>query len=476
MRREHPLRILRYSARNLWLLGIPLLRSLPFLLRDPANLMHWLRGVWVDLLVLLCILGFGWLRWRRREFSCEGGILHVREGIFLRRQSWLPAAALSSMQLASPFWGRPFGIVRLRASAAGAPDVQLFLRREDAARLRMLLPKAHPSGNAGCRYRAAFRRILLFSVLCSSSLSGALYTAVFWLQGRRIAGDLLEKMQLSAHLQAAAHRLTQLLHCLPPAAAAASVIVLAAWLLSLVRNLLLYGRFSMETGAAMVFLRSGVLTVRESLLRIRRINFLELRQNLLMLLLGQYALAVNCPGYGARGRLPVCLPLLSGQEAQRLMPLLLEGAALHKPSLRPPLSAWWGYLWAPLTGTGAVLLLCPLLQRNFPNISSILLLLQWILLIPLGWRCIVGVAALCTSGIHAQRGMLCLRICRGFAFRTVIADAGRIASVRILQYPWQRVTGKCHLELKLCAARPEVFRLKTIDRARAEALLGELLP
>ena len=61
--REHPIKILRYSAKNLWLLIFPLLRSLRFYPFSFQNLIDWGAGVWFDLLVALLILGIGTLRW-----------------------------------------------------------------------------------------------------------------------------------------------------------------------------------------------------------------------------------------------------------------------------------------------------------------------------------------------------------------------------------------------------------------------------
>ena len=61
--REHPIKILRYSAKNLWLLIFPLLRSLRFYPFSLQKLIDWGAGAWFDLLVALLILGIGTLRW-----------------------------------------------------------------------------------------------------------------------------------------------------------------------------------------------------------------------------------------------------------------------------------------------------------------------------------------------------------------------------------------------------------------------------
>ncbi len=456
MRREHPLRILRYSARNLWLLGIPLLRSLP-LLQSPTQLLPWLRGVWMDLLVLLWIVGYGWLRWFRREYSAEGGILHIREGILLRRERWLPVRAISLLECSAPFWGRPLHLAELHViDMTGAPALRLFLRERDAARLRAMLPAM---GECAVRHRVSFRRLLLFSVLCSSSLSGAAYAAVFWMQGREVLAELPEALQPGAQLQRVAQALTEALHGLPPAAAVAGMLLGAAWGLSLLRNLLRFGRFAMETDGEQVQLRAGLFTVRRSLLQSRSIQFLELRQNLPMLLLRQYALSAHGAGtHNAR----VCLPLLRHRETAQRLPRLLPGAALQSPALRPERAAWWSYLWAPVTGMAAVLVGVPLLRRLLPQIAAMLTLAGWLVLLPLGWKLLVQLAALQISGISEKNGMLCLRGARGQGFRTLLVPRAHIAAVQVVQYPWQRRAGLCHLRLTLSGAGGTRFWLRSV--------------
>ena len=46
--REHPIKILRYSAKNLWLLIFPLLRSLRFYPFSLQNLIDWGAGAWFN--------------------------------------------------------------------------------------------------------------------------------------------------------------------------------------------------------------------------------------------------------------------------------------------------------------------------------------------------------------------------------------------------------------------------------------------
>ena len=142
--REHPIKILRYSAKNLWLLIFPLLRSLRFYPFSFQNLIDWGAGVWFDLLVALLILGIGTLRWHACIYYFDEVTIRSRSGILLQRVTEIPLERIASTVEEHPFYLRPLRAACLRIStAAGAmpdADMQLTLYLRDLHRLRQNIP------------------------------------------------------------------------------------------------------------------------------------------------------------------------------------------------------------------------------------------------------------------------------------------------------------------------------------------------
>lgn len=479
MHREHPLRIIRYSIRNIWLLAFPLMRSIFSMRAAPKGFLHWIQGTWFDLLILLLILGFGWLRWFFRKFTIEKGDLCVHEGIFLRHSRYLPAERLSALTLEYPFWLKPVGGMYLYAdTASGVPhasDLRLLIRRRDAEKFRKTLPKMQPVCRHGYRQRVRPWRILLFSVIFSSSFSGALYTAAFWFQGGRISRDLLEEFALPQRLGEISEELARRLYGIPPAAVTIGIIVLSTWLLSFVNNLLRYGSFYMETDRRMLFVSSGILTKRSFFLHTDKINFIDIRQNLLTKLCRMFSLAINCPGYGSRrGAIPVCLPILKKDEIAHTLPLLFPDAAMIPNALRPPLTAFWGYIWAPVLGVGTAIPAAVICRRLFPSANQITGFVLVMVLIPLIWKIIVQIGALCTSGVNITDSQICLRFCRGFVFHTIIAGTGQLASVRIHRNLWQLPFGKCNVVFYFRSEHRQRCVLRNVEYVKAVQMLHSI--
>jgi uncharacterized membrane protein YdbT with pleckstrin-like domain len=209
-----------------------------------------------------------------------------------------------------------------------------------------------------------------------------------------------------------------------------------------------YGGFYLESDRRLLSVSSGILTKRNFFLCGQKINFLDIRQNLLTKLFRIFTISVNCPGYGnQRGSIPVCLPLLTKREMNVLLPLLFPKAGLKKNTLRPSKLSWWGYVWKPVILGMLLLPAATVLIRLFPALREVLRFFQVMLLIPVVWKLIVQTAALLTSGVALSQGQICLRYCRRLTFHTVIADTDCIAKVKIHRHIWQRWNGKCHLKV-----------------------------
>lgn len=473
MLREHPLRIIRYSLRSLWLLLFPLVRSLLHFRTEGIRMER------SDLFLLFLILGFGWLRWYSCTIHAEKADLTVHSGIFFRHSRRIPSQNLSALTLEYPLLLRCVGGVYLSADTASGiartTDLRLLLRRQDAQHLCRLLPAIRPHGRYGFRQTVHPWRILLFSVIFSSSFSGAVYTATLWFQSVRIIGRLPQQMELPQRFSEITAQLSHQLRGIPPAAVAVGLLVFSTWFLSFVKNLLQYGCFQMETDRRMLFVRSGILTKRSFFLRSDRIGYIDIRQNLLTKLCRMYSLAISCPGYGVRqGTIPVCLPILRHDEILHMLPMLFPDAAMLKNKLRPRMSAFWSYVWMPVTAICAVVPTLLIGKRMFPAAAQLIEFLLLMALIPLLWKVAVQLAALLTSGVSITKTQVCLRFCRGFVFHTIIAGTHHLTAVEVRCNPFQRFFGKCDLIFFFHSEKPTRFRLRNVEYERAAELVRNI--
>lgn len=436
MFREHPLRVLRYSFKSLWLLLFPVLRTS---LRSPEEVLEggyfltWLDHAKPEFLVLGLLLVYGFLVWYCREIRVSEKGICIREGILIKRTLRLPAGGISSVTRSRPLRLVFFrGIILTAATAAAKrPALRLFIRERNSDAFQVLL---QGKGGRRIRRRPGFLRTLLFSMFFSSSFSGALYLAAFWFQGGRMTGQLLEELRLTQRLSEVSERVAAQLAGIPPAAVSLAILILLCWTVSFFRNLLRYGRFSLEAGTQLLTLENGVLTRHRTVLRKGEVLHLDIRQSLPARIWGIASLQIHCPGSGG---LPLCLPLMTWAELEELLPLLLDGTGLPANRFRPDISCLWSYVWKPTLAAALILPAGKLLQLLYPDFSGLLGFMRIMLLLPIFWKLLVQLTAFRTSGVSTWGRYICIRYSRGFTLHTVLADREALAGVQVTRTAWQ---------------------------------------
>jgi putative membrane protein len=78
-RRQHPVKIIMYIAKYLWLLLIPLAK---YLIATQFDFESWVKTNWVDILTLSVIFGYGILRWVFIYFEIEEDSIIAHTGYF----------------------------------------------------------------------------------------------------------------------------------------------------------------------------------------------------------------------------------------------------------------------------------------------------------------------------------------------------------------------------------------------------------
>ena len=109
-RHQHPVAMLRYTYRYLFLLLVPLLRGARYI-RTPQGLYAWLRGAWIDLSVVFLLLLLPYLAWQFHTYSLTEEGFVIRRGILLRRVTYVPRGSIVTLSVERPFWLRPLRAV-----------------------------------------------------------------------------------------------------------------------------------------------------------------------------------------------------------------------------------------------------------------------------------------------------------------------------------------------------------------------------
>lgn len=474
---EHPLRILRYSIKNIWLLVFPLLRGINAVWTDRNWFYNWLRGAWFDILTIGVIVLFGLVRWHCSVIRLTDSAIIHDDGIIIKVRKVIPYSRISSGTVERPFYLAPFKAARFRCdTSAGifnSADMSFMVRESTCAELVKRLPQVNEEKRLGNIPRPTLMSVVLFSVFFSSGFTGTVYIAAFFFQGGNLARDLIGR-SISTLTEQTAKISQRLLLRVPDAAIGIAIFFLAAWLLSFILNLLRYFRFDIKCDDKCLTTSYGVITKREYHISAAQINYTDLRQNLIMKLFGAVAVNISCSGYGAgRRSLPVLMPVKKQKHiGDEFEPIgVFMGV---KSEYRPKRTGFWQYIWQPSI-IAAALVPAYLLVVHFFSIASGLALFMLIMFeIPSVWFIIVKTAAFFTSGISVYDDKIMVRCCKWTGFHTIIAERKKLVKLELEQTVFQRIGKRCSVSLWFEGEEHIKYKVKAFDEKNA-VKIAELL-
>ena len=136
MKKQHPIALLQYTTRNFWLLLIPLLRGLFSL---DVDFYSWLSGAYLDVLVILVILGAAFFRWWNIRYEMTEKGISFSFGFFIKEDFFIPYKSMSAVSSKRALILRPIRAVKIAietdcCSAVGKisdPDVKIVVKLKD---------------------------------------------------------------------------------------------------------------------------------------------------------------------------------------------------------------------------------------------------------------------------------------------------------------------------------------------------------
>lgn len=476
MLHEHPVKILKYALKNIWLLIFPLLRGLKTYRLDIDVFYSWIKGSWFDFIILLLIIGFGFLKWTNTWISFYQNDVTVRSGIFIKSETNISYSRFSVVAAERPIYLYPFKVVKIKIKTKGTTlrnsDINLLLRQKDARDMRHKIPASHKGRRKKFKVQPKILTIIFFSFLFSNSISGTAYIAAFFFQLGTVSKELLENELKYALEQITGKVSSSFANGIPPAAITVGILIIVTWLWSFIANILRYANFSMKKELDFIEVKMGALTRRSYRILKEKINYVDLRQNLIMKIFKKTSLNINCSGYGhKKNELPVLLPILSRKQANRALDLLDFGAKIGKRKISVCKKAVMTYLGLPLVFCIGIPALGILLRFLFPSYAQFVLPFAVMAEIPSVWMAAVKINALMTTGISVKENFICVRYSRFFTFHTIIVDRKKLVKAQTVQNPIQKMLKRCRLDLFFTSELPKINKLHGMNTRDAESII-----
>lgn len=440
----------------------------------------WLSGAYLDILVILAILGIAIFRWWNIRYEIqEDGILFSK-GLIVNEDFFIPYKSMSSVtaKRAMPF--RPFKAVIiyvetdsiLAVEKPSEPDVKFIVSLTEYKILYNKIPIN--KDEAVQTYRAPKAQLLLYSFVFSSSLSGLIYFGTFLIQSGRLVSTELEKRFVEA-VNDVTNFAGKVIEGLTPVTVAIIIILGAGWFISFVSNYLHMISFRVQRRGKSIFIRNGFFSKWKYYINTERINYADIRQNLLMKICRVMSVQISCTGYGkSNSETPVFVPITTKKSVMGVMKLLLPEYEPKETTVQPRWNYIMRFMGPPTVLIFAVIILAAALVMIFPQWYSVIFFAAIMCEVWSVQLLLVKFVAYYTNGVGFEDGVLCLSYCRFYHFHRVVMPVENITSVEIRQTIFQRMNQSCDLVICTRGEKKKNHRVRGLNLEEAEKAAAQL--
>ncbi len=468
--KPHPVSVIDYIYRLIPLLILPLVRGFLSALR--GGLYAWLAGAWLDILILLLILGFSFFSYKNIRFELFNSEIFFTKGILNRECSKIDFKNICSLSVTKPWYYRAFKAAYLKIDTAGGSaknsDVKVALYEKDALNVLAMFEKKSTKDNAvAVEHTPKLSYIMLLSAILSDSFAGVAIVATAISQSGDIAGETIRK-QVVGTLTTLAKTLS---FGIPPTAAVVAYTVIFGWLIAFFANLLRHRHFTLRRYQNTLLVRGGSPTERFYSMKVSEINFVTLRQSLATKLLRLYSVFAYCPGFGKKkDDISAITPAVKKRELSRSLSTVLPEFYISKITLRPNGWSIFKFVLDPLYPCALVPFVTYLLIKEFPLWSDFLGFVGLMAMIPSYWFFGVRIADFLTSGLGGDDKSITAKYSKGFSLLTVIIPREKISSVVFRQSLIQRTDNACDVFILTHGEGRTMHHIKNINLDKAQQL------
>ena len=445
--RQHPVKILGYTSKTLWLLAIPIAKNL---VASNFDIQGWLRTYWLDLFTILAIVTFALFRWLFVFYEIGEGSITAHTGPFGLLRTTICFSEISAMRVEQGVIYRSVQAstmyLETQARSLSRSEIKLVISEKNVEEIYKLI-SAKSEGLPEVTVQPKNRLVLIYSLMFSSFFSGLVILATLIWQISRTMGKKPDDLagQFNSGLQKVDQQTLNLSRTIPGMILMLIAVFVAGWLISFGNNLLDHWNFeATRRGSSQILVRSGKYKRNRSVLNRDQINYYEIRQSLFMKLARISSVRLQCSGFGRKKRdTGALIPMTKNSEMAASLRMLEPELGSQRSQLRPGKRAFWSFVgvpfglcFLPFIGGAAAKLFTE-------NIEQEINYLTVILTVPLIWYTVVqGFAHRYTSlGMTKDTCTVCC--CPLYKFKKIIIPMKNVSMVQVRQNPIERAFGSC---------------------------------
>lgn len=460
--RQHPVAAVSKTLREIRQNIISILVTLFVGASSEAIPFHLLVYIGVPLLFV-----FGVLSWFRFQYKIEDGELHIKSGIFVRKNLFLTKDRVQVIDISSGVIQRMFGLVRVDIQTAGSSSRDASLEAvtfEHAKEVYHLLRDEEDSEKSEKAEGNGEKKVKKFilpgkDLLIAASTSGRFGIIL------SVMGTIFSQIEPVIRESEIFDYLFSLMPSQTDSLMVITIIFLfiaVAWLFSFFSTLFMYGDFGVEVKNDELIISRGIFEKKRITVPYNRIQAIYINEGVLRQPLGYASVHLESAGYGddkGTGSL-MLFPLIARKKLSKLLSELVPQHHKEIEGFRPPFRSLRRYIF-----------------RSAFIVTAITAAVYW-LLYSAGWIWIFPVLSVLwgwlkyhDTGISWDSDTLILRN-RTISKTTSIIKRKRVQDISITQSPIQRYRNLVTIEVNVASGdHGKSFTVQDMELEDGEVLL-----
>ncbi len=464
--RQHPIASVSKTLREIRRNIISILVTLFVGASSEAIPFHLLIYIGIPLIFVI-----GVVAWWRFQYKIEDGELHIRSGIFVRKNLYLTRDRVQVIDISSGVLQRLFGLVKVDIQTAGSTSRDASIEAvtaEKADLINRLLRNGAQQKSADEEAESVeSEKSKVYSLPGKHLLIAATTSGRFGII-LSVMGTIFSQIEPVIRESEIFDYLFSMLPSQTDGIMIASIIIIvivAAWIFSFFSTLLMYGDFSVEVKKEEIVIMRGIFEKKRITVPYNRIQAIYVNEGLVRQPLGYASAHLESAGYGddkGTGSL-MLFPLIPRKKVEKLIKEIVPQHDVKIDGYTPPFKTLRRYIFR---AAFIILLITGLVYYFLYNAA-------WIWIFPalsIFW----GWLKYKDAGIGWDRDNIILRS-RTLSKTTAIIKRNRIQDISINQSPIQRYRNLCTIQVYVASGdHGKSFSVKDLDYDDVQMLYVDL--
>ncbi len=468
-RKTHPYTIVRHLKLSVIVVIISVLQQL---FNRPEGILDLIGSLGLNVLYVLFFIFYAVMLYGSMKYRLESGGVHIKSGIMIRNNCVIPYSSVRTVVFCRDVISSLFGAERVSldtpAGSRKKYDVTAYFSFLKVRAFKDMLAKKE---DRSAEYHSRIMGVILMSAFWSNPITGLVFIVpVIYKSSQLLGREITESMVIGS----ISSQWDFIADVLSPAVATLGAIIILSWALSMLLCFLRYVRFISYRAGDYIVTARGLLSRSTTYTKISGISSVSIDQSLFMKLLHLESCSMTVIGSGKlKGDKGLIISPESSGTVKRKVSDLTGFTFTERKKISVARRSVWSYIYLPvlvMVPIAAFLiyrLIIPSMRETGLLLAVIMGLLDiwWLLFRIFSYR-------------HAYMGLTDshLIVCsyQNLTLKKHYIPFSMIQSIRIEQNIFQKMRGKCNVNVSIFAEKRTLCKVKQLPLSEVEELTAHL--